>query len=119
MMGDTTHSADCYKWHHECAKRQVEDLRAEVKRLKGQLDRCLPTTLLHEKVDLEEKNLNLRAALSEKEAALERLREAVEWACENGNYNPQIQPGDCLDKLNYANNEWWKAELRRRAGMEG
>lgn len=44
-----------------------------------------------------------------------RLREAVGWACENGNFNQMVHPGDMGDRANYANNEWWKAELRRRA----
>jgi len=26
-----THSADCYKWHHECAIAEVERLREKVK----------------------------------------------------------------------------------------
>ena len=50
--------------------------------------------------------------------SIRQLEGAVAWACENGNYNPQISPGDCMDKLNYANNEWWKSELRRRAGVK-
>ena len=27
----TTHSADCYKWHHDCAVAEVERLREKVK----------------------------------------------------------------------------------------
>ena len=50
--------------------------------------------------------------------SIRQLEGAVAWACENGNYNPQVSPGDCMDKLNYANNEWWKSELRRRAGVK-
>ena len=29
--GPTTHSADCYQWHHDCAIAEVERLREAVK----------------------------------------------------------------------------------------
>ena len=29
--GLTTHSADCYQWHHDCAIAEVERLREKVK----------------------------------------------------------------------------------------
>jgi len=29
--GPTTHSADCYQWHHDCAIAEVERLREKVK----------------------------------------------------------------------------------------
>ena len=33
--GPTTHSADCYKWHHECAVAEVERLRRGKKAIAG------------------------------------------------------------------------------------
>lgn len=36
-MRETTHSAECWKWHHECAKRVVADLLAERDRLAAEL----------------------------------------------------------------------------------
>ena len=42
-----------------------------------------------------------------------RLREAVEWALENGNFRGMTQGGDMNDRSNYEINEWWKAELHR------
>ena len=31
--GPTTHSADCYQWHHECAIAEVERLRRNKKEI--------------------------------------------------------------------------------------
>jgi len=46
------------------------------------------------------------------DAELKRLREAIEWALENGNYNPSLA---FPTHLSFMKSDDWKAELRRRA----
>jgi len=48
-----------------------------------------------------------QATILAADAEMRKLREAVEWAMDNGDYSSTIHAGV------------WKAELRRRAGMEG
>jgi tRNA(Ile2) C34 agmatinyltransferase TiaS len=48
-------------------------------------------------------------------AEVKRLEEAVEWAMENGNYNPSVQMPGYLKPMECKR---WKDELRRKAGRE-
>lgn len=105
--------------------QEIDRLNSRIKQLEGHMD-CITSQVATGECPHEGEAERLRKLIvgldwrseeiPELKSRIRELEEAVEWACGNGNYNPQIQPGDCLDKSNYANNEWWKAELRRRAG---
>ena len=90
----TTHSDECWKWHHACAKARVERLEAEVERaledvytasanvnnanqeriaeLKAEIVRLRESD--HPELVLSQINASLRARIAELEAEAERLR---------------------------------------------
>jgi len=53
-----THSLDCWKWHHECAKRRIEELTERLE-------------------ESEMKRLRVEQQIAEKEAQLEEVDKAI------------------------------------------